>query len=204
MEPAFWHERWSKGQIGFHQAGVNPLLERWWASVGAARGSTVLVPLCGKSVDLRWLAAQGFAVTGVELSPVAVSALFEGSQVTRTADGPLNVWRDGQIEVLEGDFFDVQREGFDAFWDRAATIALPPEIRRRYAARLARMTRTGAVGLLVSLSHDGGSGPPFSVTPDEVSALYGVDFQVEPLGNPVPGAAPSGHATEQVFKLIRR
>lgn len=203
MEPAFWHERWSNGQIGFHQERVNPLLDRWWASCGAAAGATVLVPLCGKTVDLRWLAAQGCAVTGVELSPLAVAALFPETTAP-TVEGALHAWRDGQIEVLRGDFFDVERGGFDAFWDRAATIALPPDLRRRYAAHLAARVRPGAVGLLVGLAHDGGSGPPFSVPPAEVEALYGATFHVEPLGDPIPGGAPSGPAVEQVYRLTRR
>lgn len=203
MEPSFWHERWSRGQIGFHQQQVNPLLQRWWSSCGAGAGANVLVPLCGKTLDLRWLAAQGCTVTGVELSPLAAAALFPAA-TTPTVEGALHAWRDGEIEVLQGDFFDLERGGFDAFWDRAATIALPPDLRRRYAAHLAARVRPGAVGLLVTLSHDRGSGPPFSVSPDEVEALYGSAFVVEPLGDAVPLEAPSGPEAEQIYRLTRR
>ena len=30
MDAAFWHERWQRGEIGFHKASTNPLLQRWW------------------------------------------------------------------------------------------------------------------------------------------------------------------------------
>src|SRR6185503_16503780 len=67
MHREFWINRWNENQIGFHVKGVNPLLTRFWPS---ARGR-VLVPLCGKSEDLRWLAERRHEVVGVEFSLVA-------------------------------------------------------------------------------------------------------------------------------------
>jgi thiopurine S-methyltransferase len=76
MDPDFWHERWKTNQIGFHQGEINHCLVRYWPSLGLKTGGRVLVPLCGKSRDMFWLLEQGFAVTGIEISPIAVEAFF--------------------------------------------------------------------------------------------------------------------------------
>src|SRR3546814_8142059 len=77
MDPDFWQQRWRDNRIGFHRDGVLPLLEKHWPSLGLATGSRVFVPLCGKSLDMAWLAARGHRVLGVELSPLAVGQFFD-------------------------------------------------------------------------------------------------------------------------------
>ncbi|HEX5661999.1 MAG TPA: thiopurine S-methyltransferase, partial [Xanthomonadaceae bacterium] len=72
MDPDFWRQRWRDGQIGFHQQQATPLLEQYWDAIDAPAGSCVFVPLCGKSLDMPWLAARGHRVLGVELSQQAV------------------------------------------------------------------------------------------------------------------------------------
>src|SRR5437868_13465864 len=94
MNPEFWHERWQQGQIGFHLGRVNPNLERHHrvlttnptASPTASPRARVLVPLCGKSLDMVWLAQQGQRVVGVELSPLAVQAFWDERQLVPEID----------------------------------------------------------------------------------------------------------------------
>ena len=62
MEPDFWHQRWQQNQIGFHQSEVNPYLRKYWQALAIAAPARILVPLCGKSLDLLWLAEQGYQV----------------------------------------------------------------------------------------------------------------------------------------------
>ena len=81
MQPEFWHDRWDRNQIGFHLQQVNPYLQRLWPTLGLAQGARVLVPLCGKSLDMSWLAANGFEVLGVELTQTAVEQFFSEQQV---------------------------------------------------------------------------------------------------------------------------
>ena len=61
-----------------------------------------------------------------------------------------------------------------AWWDRAALIALPPELRPRYAAQLLELMPSGARGLLLALEYPEGEmqGPPFCVEPAEVRELF--------------------------------
>ncbi|MCO7514922.1 thiopurine S-methyltransferase [Pseudomonas guariconensis] len=175
MEPAFWHKRWADNQIGFHQAQVNSCLQAHWPVLGLAPGSRVLVPLCGKTLDLAWLAGQGHRVLGVELSRRAVEAFFHEHGLTPEirGQGDFEAWRSGDVELWCGDFFALRAEDLAdcvGVYDRAALIALPPSMRERYMALLSALLPAACKGLLVTLDYDQArlDGPPFSVADDEV------------------------------------
>lgn len=87
MNEAFWHERWARNEIGFHLGEVNPYLLRHWPSLALPNGARVLVPLCGKSLDMAWLVEQGFTVVGVELSEKAVRAFLTSNGWCRRWSG---------------------------------------------------------------------------------------------------------------------
>ena len=76
MEADFWHNRWENNLTGFHLNEVNPHLKENWASMNMKSGTRIFVPLCGKSLDLIWLAEQGHQVVGVELSSLAIEAFY--------------------------------------------------------------------------------------------------------------------------------
>ncbi|WP_046786593.1 thiopurine S-methyltransferase [Pseudomonas putida] len=184
MEPAFWHRKWADNQIGFHQAQANPYLQRYWPGLGLAAGSRVLVPLCGKSLDLAWLAGQGYRVRGIELSRRAVEDFFQeqGLQAQVRQQGAFEVWCSGEVELWCGDFFALRAEDVAdcvGLYDRAALIALPPQMRERYMGLLSRMLPGGS-GLLVTLDYEQKllEGPPFSVADEEVRRGF-AGWQVE-------------------------
>ena len=188
MEPEFWQERWARNQIGFHLPEVNPYLQRHWSQLALVEGARVLVPLCGKSLDLMWLASHGLRVMGVELSEQAVEAFFsEQNLVPRiTRRDAFTVYQTDLIEVWCGDFFVLDAEalaGCTALYDRAALIALPPLMRAQYAEHLSRLLPSGCQGLLITLDYDQSqkAGPPFAVTDDEVKVLFGSDWTVKTL-----------------------
>ena len=80
---SFWQELWLRESAPpFHLPQVNPHLIRHFPQLRLAPGARVLVPLCGKSVDLGWLAAQGVEPVGVELSPQAAAAYFAEQNLT--------------------------------------------------------------------------------------------------------------------------
>ena len=185
MDPTFWHQRWRDNQIGFHQDAPTPLLLAHWAAVGAPAGTRVFVPLCGKSRDLAWLAAQGHRVLGVELSPLAVAQFFAEHdlrpEVRESRYGRHHTA--GPIELVCGDAFALDAEALadcGAVYDRAALIALPPAMRRRYAGELYARLPRGCRGLLVTLEYppEEKAGPPFPVGADEVRSLYGRDWDL--------------------------
>jgi thiopurine S-methyltransferase len=178
VEPDFWLERWQHNQIGFHRDGVNPGLAAYLQALQLPAGAHVFVPLCGKSHDLPWLAAQGYAVSGVELSPLAVRALFSehGLAPQPGIAPPLQLHQHGLLRVFEGDFFSLSPEHLgpvDAIFDRGALVALTPAQRLLYAQHLLRLAPR-ARRLLVTLDYpqEAMTGPPFAVGPDEVRRLF--------------------------------
>lgn len=182
MEPEFWHQRWQQNQIGFHQPDINPYLRQYWSVLAVAPPARVLVPLCGKSLDLLWLTQQGYQVVGVELSALAIRALFEEQQIEAkySQQGDWQLWETDRLQVWGGDFFTLGREQLghiDAVYDRAALIALPPPMRQQYVEHM--QTLVGAVPhLLVTMEYPQQqmSGPPFSVDQAEVAGLFSARY----------------------------
>ena len=198
MNPEFWHQRWADNQIGFHQDTPTPLLMKHWPSLGIAPDARVFVPLCGKSLDLAWFAAQGYRVLGVELSQLAVEQFFaeHGFEPDVHESEYGRHYRAGEIELLCGDVFaldaDVLRD-CAAVFDRAALIALPPELRRRYVDEVYAKLPAGCCGLAITLEYPQAEreGPPFAVPEAEVHVLYGRDWGIELLERrPIPPGHP--------------
>jgi len=186
MHHDFWHERWQTGQVGFHQSAVHPFLERWWLRLGVPAGTSVYVPLCGKSLDMAWLAARGHRVVGSELSAIAIRDFFaeRGLEPESGVQDGFRRHAAGPFELLEGDALELVPAilgPVGAAYDRAALVALPPDLRSRYAASLARLLPAGARVLLVAFEYpqEMKGGPPFSVEAAEVRALFEPAFAVE-------------------------
>ena len=171
-----WLARWESGQTGWHEAGGNSALGKFWPRLGT--GSRVLVPLCGKSPDLLWLAQQGHDVTGVELSEIAARAFFAetGISFEIISKGRLLYFQglEEAVSIVCGDYFQFSDEPFDALYDRAALVALPPVLRPDYVAHTKTLLRPDAAKLLITLEYDQSkaNGPPYCVLPGEVSAYW--------------------------------
>jgi thiopurine S-methyltransferase len=179
MKKDFWLERWERAEIGFHQDAINPYLRRYWPDLHVVRGSEVFVPLCGKSLDMLWLREQEYFVLGVELSPIAVQEFFseKGQTPQRVHSEKFASYIAGGICLSCGDFFDLGKEDMaqvGAVYDRASLVALPPEMRERYARHLVSILPSGTQILLITFDYPQAemSGPPFAVSVAEVEALY--------------------------------
>ena len=190
MHAEFWQARWSRSEIGFHLSEVNPYLQRYWPALGLLEGARVLVPLCGKSLDLAWLAGQGYQVTGVELAQRAVEDFFAEHELQPVISevGAFRHYQAGNVEIYCGDFFALtaqQLAGCAALYDRAALIALPEPMRERYVAHLTQILPAGCQGLLVTLDYDQAhmEGPPFAVADDEVQRLFAANWQLQSLAS---------------------
>jgi thiopurine S-methyltransferase len=179
MKKEFWLERWERREIGFHQNETNPYLREYWQELHLARDSVVFVPLCGKSRDMLWLREQGHRVLGVELSVIAAQEFFKenGYEPKHAPSGKFNRYESNDISILCGDFFELRKDDLSkvtAVYDRASLIALPPGMRERYAHHLASILQPATQILLITVEYPQAEmqGPPFSVSPDEVEALY--------------------------------
>lgn len=180
MQHEFWLERWQLNQIGFHTPQTNRHLTQNWSLLNQPTGSVVFVPFCGKSNDILWLRDQGYQVIGVELSPLAVEAFFveNALSVKTVQQDKFTIFETDNIRIYCGDFFDLTPQDLlavNAVYDRASLVALPPEMRLDYTAKIRQLLPTGTQILLVSFEYfqHEMQGPPFSVHETEVSQLYG-------------------------------
>ncbi len=188
MHTDFWLERWQEGQIGFHQDAIHPCLQQFFATLKLPPAATVFVPLCGKSLDMLWLIQADYKVIGIEISQQAVEAFFSENRLaykTRQTDGFVLYESEG-IQLYCGDFFQLRAEhvsSCQAIYDRAALIALPPEMRSDYAVHKQSLFPDGLDTLLITLDYaqDEMQGPPFSVPAEEVAQLYARDYQIDEL-----------------------
>ncbi|GGP46637.1 thiopurine S-methyltransferase [Shewanella saliphila] len=218
MEPSFWHQKWQLQQIGFHQQQVNPFLVKYWPGLAIAETSNVFVPLCGKSLDMCYLAELRHGVLGCELNPLAVEQFFNENdlpcQVEQIAEH--NVFCADEVRVYQGDIFTLPESlttDIGGFYDRAALIAWPEAMRQQYAVALARLIPANVSGLLITLDYpqDTLKGPPFAVSPDWVETHLAPYFTVELLectdvlaDNPRFVNKQVPWLNEAVYKLTRK
>ncbi|MGZ4969423.1 MAG: thiopurine S-methyltransferase [Methylobacter sp.] len=181
-----WLQCWRDRQTDFHQKAVNRLLTRFWPSLGLAKGSRVFVPLCGKSLDMIWLAKQGHEVIGVELSPIAVRAFFRENrlQPARRQAGKFTLWQHGRLSILCGDYFSLTEDDLgqvDTVYDRAALTALPEDIRKPYVAHLRRIVaETTNVFLLTTEDAEENQSQSQALgVSEEIKTLYSEDFEID-------------------------
>lgn len=193
METEYWLKRWREGRTGWHHEEVMPLLVQHWSALNVRPGARVLVPLCGKSLDMLWLSQQGMRVLGIDVSPIAIESFLAENQLharTRsTAEGThyeVTNAPGGDIEIINGDVFEADSEAVAqcaAFYDRAALIAMPAPMRDRLANDVYLQLPADSSGLLITLDYPEHEmqGPPFSVDDAEVHRLFDRQWNVERL-----------------------
>ncbi|MGM8872227.1 thiopurine S-methyltransferase [Psychrobacter sp. 2Y5] len=199
MQADFWQSRWIEGRIGFHKSEVNPLLLKHFPALNLAKASRVLVPLSGKSIDMAWLAQQGYDVIGVELVESAVEEFFAEQgmtpKISRPTDNDTIKCYQGQlsgrtIELWVADIFALTADNIgqvDAVYDRAALIALPPDMRPKYSEQIRKLSvsvdNKNAPQLLITLNYDQSQkdGPPFSISAEQLQHYYSDTYQLTEL-----------------------
>lgn len=179
MELAFWRERWASGEIGWEQIEPNRLLVRHWESLCLPPRTRIFVPLCGKSIDMVWLAERGHRILGVELVPEAVERFFSerGLEPRRRPHRLGRLFEAGPFTLLAADAFALAADDLAdcvGFYDRAALVALPPTRRSHYVRAVLGKLPAGSRGLLIGLDFppDARAGPPFPVPDSEITTLF--------------------------------
>lgn len=211
MDASFWRQRWEKNEIGFHEKKANPLLVTYFRELSVGKGRRVFVPLCGKTLDISWLLSRGYRVAGAELSQLAIEQLFIelGMQPDIENVGSIERWSANNLDLFVGDIFTVSRlmlGQVDAVYDRAALVALPEDMRKRYVAHLLEITGK-APQLLISYEYDQSlvEGPPFSVSNEEVRRHYVSTYTLTLIaGTEVQGGLKGKAPAKENVWLLKR
>uniref|UniRef100_A0AAR2IPC4 thiopurine S-methyltransferase n=1 Tax=Pygocentrus nattereri TaxID=42514 RepID=A0AAR2IPC4_PYGNA len=189
-----WEERWNEGRIGFHQPHVHRMLDSNLDKILCGRQQVrFFFPLCGKAVDMKWLADMGHVIVGVEFSEKGIKQFFEehGLQykeepVPAVPEAKVFKSSDGKISIYQCDLYKFSSaiEGrFGAVWDRGSLVAINPCDRQKYATLMKSLMDKDCRYLLDTLEYNPEfyKGPPFLVTEEAVQALYGEDCDIELL-----------------------
>ncbi len=209
MEANFWHKKWKENDIAFHNSEPNPLLVKHLKDLHLAAGSRIFVPLCGKTRDIPWLLSNGYRVCGAELSEIAIKQLFLdlGVKPKIVTEGQSHRYSAKNIDIFAGDIFHLSEKilgPVDAIYDRAALVALPDDMRKRYSTHLMEITGN-APQLLICYEYDQNlmAGPPFSISDAEVNRLYKDVYNLNLIESAlVPGGLKGkASAKENVWRL---
>ncbi|TGN09683.1 thiopurine S-methyltransferase [Leptospira ilyithenensis] len=209
MDASFWHKKWGKNEIAFHEREANPLLVKYFKKLSLAEGSRVFVPLCGKTLDIPWLLSNGYRVAGAELSKIAIEQLFLELDVAPKISvvGEVDHYSAENIDIFVGDIFHLSDKilrPVDAIYDRAALVALPETMRNRYTTHLMKITDK-APQLLICYEYDQSlvEGPPFSISNEEVNLHYKDHYNLNPIEskNVIGGLKGKTTAKENVWLL---
>lgn len=187
MQSDFWFNCWKNNTIGFHESEANPNLVKHLDLLKLAPGKRILLPLCGKTLDIPWLASKGFQIVGIELSELAIQQLFDemGVRPEVSTQGQIKRYHAENVDILVGDFFSVDKEALgqvDAVFDRGSLVALPVEMRKQYASHLNTLVaRTPQLVVCYQYDQSLMSGPPFSVSEEELRQHYAQHYNLRPL-----------------------
>jgi len=186
MEISYWKSRWKKDKTGWQLNKVYPNLVKYWPLLSLPKNATVLVPLCGKSRDVLWLAEQGYRVIGIEASPIALRQLrtATGKSFSEGTKYGEKVYQSEQLSLWECDFFSLPPEALppvDAVYDKASIVAMPAGKRTSYAQKLVDLQNSDTQFLIQTFEYEQNEmdGPPFSVPETEVRNLFQVFDHIE-------------------------
>ncbi|MCP1212770.1 thiopurine S-methyltransferase [Acetobacter okinawensis] len=218
MDAQFWLAKWKRNEIGFHALHAHPTMVAYFSGPCAPQGACVFVPLCGKSLDIHWLLKSNYRVIGVELSRLAVEQLFAELDIHPAISclpSGVVVFEGPNIRIFVADIFSLTPDmlgSVDIVYDRAALVALPPQMAALYAHHLTYLTKS-ADQLLVCVEYDQErlSGPPFAVMAQDVERYYAQDYTIAsiehfPVANGIKGREPGYehiwflHAQKREFK----
>ncbi|CAN9504235.1 unnamed protein product [Ophioblennius macclurei] len=194
MQLSEWEQRWHDDKIGFHQPQVHNMLEANIDKVLNGRsGVRFFFPLCGKAVDMKWLADKGHSVVGVEISEKAIRQFFEENNMTYSEEAVpaisgAKVFKNSEknISLYQCDLYNFSSSvagQFDAIWDRGSLVAINPQDREKYAALIMSLMAKDCRYLLDTLLYNPElyQGPPFFVPDEQVQKLFGGSCDIETL-----------------------
>lgn len=175
-----WINRWEEGKIAWHKNTINSRLIEFIEYLNLKKNDIVFVPLCGKSLDILYLSAQGYKVIGVEISEIAVKAFFIENNINFSIEKQENFlkYSSENITIFVGNYFSLKSThvvNVVAVYDRASLIALNAQKREKYVKHLYTIIPNFVRILLLTLDYpqEQMKGPPYSVNKEEVKRLYG-------------------------------
>ncbi|XP_077992925.1 putative thiopurine S-methyltransferase isoform X2 [Glandiceps talaboti] len=144
-------------------------------------------------MDMKWLADQGYYITGLEYSKLAIETFFEENCmeystqcVDNIKDCVLYKSKDGTVRIYQCDIFNVSGAligQFDAIWDRGAFVAIMIKERQKYSDLIVSLMKPDSRYLMVGPNYDTAitTPPPYCISSEVVKQFYGDRCSVETI-----------------------
>jgi len=187
-----WEQEYSSGETpSWHLTQVNEkLLTHMDELVGSTKNGQVsnraiLVPLCGKSLDMLHLYQQGHTVVGCDWIESVVIQFFSENNIPCTKstleniEGSLYKSEDGRLRVYVCDFLllttDVVDVKFDSVLDSQSLTYINPRDRKQYVRAVRSLLKDEFRYLLVTIEYEpfAHRGRPHSISYNAVKELFG-------------------------------
>ncbi|MFN3852457.1 MAG: thiopurine S-methyltransferase [Spirosomataceae bacterium] len=188
MEASFWIKSWELGGFytSFHRRDIHPYVLEYMTP-DEIENKNILVPLCGKTLDMLYLAQYANKVIGVELVEEAIVQFFDENNLPyEMIDDETYV--SGNITLLKKDFMALTTEEIgqiDWIYDRASLVALPYEMRVDYLRAIDRLSDVGTKQLIITLEYFPLiNSAPFCIKPNEVDDYYGAGHIIKHVERP--------------------
>lgn len=189
-----WTDLWKNEKQAWHSDSVDEYLMKYLERCGWREEAyfNVLVPLCGKTVDIKWLLDRGCRVFGVEGVEQAVEALFHQHNLTYTIaplqhNDSLYQCESLPLKVFKCNFFDFPKyntEKFEMVWDRGSFGSVQPCFRNKYVEVLKQAYASNFHHLISTLTYDQAEytgGAPYSVDLQTTKQTFGDTISTELL-----------------------
>jgi thiopurine S-methyltransferase len=205
---------WKRNDIKFHQPVISSLLQQYLPQLHLNTNDSILVPLCGKSLDMDLLADSGYHVMGVEVSNIAIQAYFDarGVKPRKEKKEKFIRWWHQNIEIWCGDIFNLTANDIGhirTLYDCAALTAFPADSRPYYVRHFHENLSPHSQILLITVETADGQQQDSSSTIDrEVQALYEKHYRIDLLHgqrsfkqDPEDPGGPNRTMEEKVYLL---
>lgn len=175
----FWNARYESGETGWDIGYPSPPLKAILDALDN-RETRILIPGAGNAWEARYAWENGFTnLYVIDIAPLAVESLKRACP-------------EHKHRVLLGDFF-AHTGSYDLILEQTFFCALHPDLRVRYAQKMAELlTTNGSVQGLLFATAMNSDRPPFGGNEAEYKALFSSYFgkvEIQLCENSIPARA---------------
>lgn len=178
-----WDERYQNQDTPWDINQPAPAFVSWLDSVKSLQPGKVAVLGCGTGHDALLFARAGFNVVGFDFASTAITIARERALKMKV-----------KAEFLQRDILALEEEEefvktFDYVVEHTCFCAILPQQRDRYIQVAKSLLKPKGIFLGIFFTHSRPGGPPYGVTPEEITNYFQPDFEVislAPVNNSIP------------------
>lgn len=192
--PMDWEQRFRDDTTPWERKGLHPAFVDWRAAGAFADLTTVIVPGCGRSAELKGFAALGRSAIGADLSATAL-AWQEAALETAGLSA----------ELIEADILLWRPEAqLDAVYEQTFLCAIPPRLREEYEQAVHDWLKPGGKLFALFMQKEELGGPPYGCSIPAMRELFPENRWDWPDSAPAAYPHPSLNGKPELAMILTR